>query len=566
MRKTFAAAVTAALAAIMLATAPSARADVKLPAILSDNMCLQANHALSIWGQADPGEAVTVTLRDQKQSATADQTGNWRVTLAAMPAASAPMEMQVAGKNSSLTIRNIVIGEVWVASGQSNMEFGFRGAHNNAEETPKANYPKIRIFNLHKKIAFEPQWDCQGKWEECTPQTVQNTSAVGYFFVRDLHQKLGVPMGLIHTSWGGTPAEAWTSLEGLAANPELKGFADRFVKTRDSLAAEKERYEKELMPRWQEADKQWKETTGAQYAQAMKRWQAEVKTAQAAGQAPPPQPRPASQEPRRPSAPDQNPNLPTVLYNGMIAPIVPFAIQGAIWYQGESNAGNPWQYRTLFPAMITDWRKSWSAINADQKEFPFLFVQLANFMARQPEPVQDDGGWPGLREAQHMTLSLPNTGEAVIIDVGQADDIHPRDKMDVGRRLALGALKVAYHQEGVVYSGPTYKSMTAEGSRIRVRMDNVGGGLTIAAAPSTQPGVPQAQAASQIKGFTIAGEDKKFVWANAKVEGDSIVVWSDQVSAPVAVRYAWANNPECNLYNKDGLPASPFRTDTWGKK
>ena len=303
-----------------------------------------------------------------------------------------------------------------------------------------------------------------------------------------------------------------------------------------------EKYQNEQLPRWEAAEKKWKEEYGKADAADKKK----------------------HPEPRRPNPPDNNPGTPSVLYNGMIAPIIPFGIEGAIWYQGEANAGNPYEYRTLFPTMIQDWRNHWTAANPDEKNFSFCFVQLANFMARENEPTQNDGGWPGLREAQHMTLKLPNTGEAVIIDIGQADDIHPKDKMDVGKRLALAALHVTYHKD-VVYSGPTYSSMSVEGNKVRIKFDNVGGGLTIAAAPSTRPGVPQAEPDSQLKGFSIAGEDKHFVWADAKIEGDSVIVWSDKVEKPVAVRYAWANNPECNLYNKDGLPASPFRTDDWRK-
>ena len=518
-----------------------ARADVKLPAIISDNMCLQAGKTLPIWGTAGAGEQVTVTIGEQKQTATAGADGKWIVKLGALPAGTTG-EMIVAGKNT-ITVKNIIVGEVWVASGQSNMEFGFKQAHNVAEEQPKAKYPKIRLFNLKKKIAFEPLADCEGRWEECTPDSVMFTSGVGYFFVRDLHRDLGVPMGLIHTSWGGTPAEAWTSVEDLESNPALKPLADRFTETKSHLADEKEKYATAVIPKWESQVQKWTE------AEAERQ-----KTA------PDSKPR---QKPRKPAPPDQDPNLSSVLYNGMIAPIVPFGIEGAIWYQGESNAGRPMEYRALFPAMITDWRKHWSELNPDEANFPFLFVQLANYQAREAQPVQSDGGWPGLREAQHMTLSLPNTGEAVIIDVGQADDIHPRDKMDVGHRLALAAEKVAYHQD-IVYAGPTYQGMSVEGGKIRVKFANIGGGLKIAAHPSTQPGVPQTEPASDVKGFSIAGEDKKFYWADAKIEGDGVVVSSDQVPTPAAVRYAWANNPDCNLYNKENLPASPFRTDAWG--
>jgi sialate O-acetylesterase len=527
-----------AAAAIALAAA-SVRADVKLPAILSDNMCLQANKSLPIWGKAQPGEQIRVTLGDQKQSTSADKDGNWKVMLHAMPDGAGPLEMKVEGKNT-IEVRNIIVGEVWVASGQSNMEFGFNGAHNSATERPKANYPKIRIFNVRKKVAFEPESDCVGKWEICTPETVNGTSAVGYFFARDLHEKLGVPVGLIHTSWGGTPAQSWTSLEALKSSPELEGYAESMAKSRDNLPEAMKKYVTEVLPRWKAAHDKWEQEYGKADAATKK----------------------AHPEPRQPGSPDNNAGTGSVLYNGMIAPIIPYGIEGAIWYQGESNAGNPKQYRTLFPTMITDWRNHWSAANPDEKDFPFCFVQLANYMARNDQPVQDDSGWPGLREAQHMTLKLPNTGEAVIIDIGQADNIHPQDKMDVGTRLALAAEHAAYHKE-VVYSGPTYEGMSIEGDKVRIKFNNIGGGLTIAAAPSTQPSVPAAEPASELKGFSIAGEDHHFVWADAKIEGDSVIVWSDKVSKPAAVRYAWANNPECNLYNKEGLPASPFRTDTW---
>jgi sialate O-acetylesterase len=531
MRKLFAA------AAIALAAA-SAQADVKLPAIISDNMCLQANKTLPIWGKAAPNEQVTVTLGADKENTSAGPDGKWMVKLHALPPGSGPLEMKVVGKNT-IEVKNIIVGEVWVASGQSNMEFGFGSAHNAAEEQPKAKYPKIRIFNLKKSVAFEPEWDCKGEWEECTPETVGHTSAVGYFFARDIHEKLGVPVGLIHTSWGGTPAQSWTSIEALKSSPETVAYAKSFEQTKENLPALKEKFAKETLPKWADADKKWKENYGKADADTKK----------------------AHPEPRRPNPPDLNPG-PVTLFNGMIAPIIPFGIEGAIWYQGESNSGNPQQYRTLFPEMITDWRNHWTAANPDEKDFSFCFVQLANYMARYPGPVQDEGGWPGLREAQHMTLKLPNTGEAVIIDIGQADNIHPKDKMDVGHRLALAALHTTYHKDGV-YSGPTYEGLSVEGNKAVVKFDNLGSGLTIAAGPSTQPGVPAAQPASELKGFSIAGEDKKFVWADAKIEGDHVVVWSDKVSNPVAVRYAWANNPECNLYNKEGLPASPFRTDTW---
>jgi sialate O-acetylesterase len=527
-----------ATAAIALAAA-TASADVKLPAIISDNMCLQADKTLPIWGKADPGEKVTVTLGDQTESATAGKDGKWMVKLHKLAPSEKPAEMKVAGKNT-IEVKNILVGEVWVASGQSNMEFGFHGAHDSSIEGPKAKHPTIRIFNLKKKVAFEPQSDCEGKWEECSPETVEHTSAVGYFFSRDIHEALHVPVGLIHTSWGGTPAQAWTSIEDLAAHPETADYVKQEKELSDHMDQAKEKYAKETLPKWEADMKTWKEKYG----------KADEAT------------RNAHRAPRRPNPPDGNPNIGSVLYNGMIAPIVPFGIEGAIWYQGESNAGNPVQYRTLFPEMIEDWRKHWSEANPDEKDFSFYWVQLANFMARQKDPVQDAGGWPGLREAQYMTLSLPNTGEAVIIDIGEEKDIHPKNKDEVGHRLALAALHGTYHKD-IVYSGPTVHGVDFKGDKAIVKFDNVGGGLVIAAAPAIRLNEPAAEPASELRGFSIAGDDHQFHWAHAKIEGDTVEVSSDKVSHPVAVRYAWGNNPECNLYNKEHLPASPFRSDKW---
>jgi sialate O-acetylesterase len=336
-------------------------------------------------------------------------------------------------------------------------------------------------------------------------------SAVGYFFGRDLHKELGVPVGLINTSWGGTPAESWTTRPTLEEDPEFVPIVERWNQARENYPEQKKKHE-----------------------EALAKWKEEVQKAKAEGKQPPRQPSPPLFERKQ--------YEPASLYNGMIAPLIPYAIKGAIWYQGESNAGRAYQYRSLFSAMIRDWRREWG-----QGAFPFLFVQLANFMAREPEPA--DSAWAELREAQSVALRLPKAGQAVIIDIGEADNIHPKNKQDVGYRLALNALAIAYGRD-IVYSGPTFKSMELEGDRIRLHFDHIGGGL-------------EAKGGGPLKGFAIAGEDGKFVWADAAIEGDAVVVRSAQVAHPVAVRYAWANNPECNLYNKEGLPASPFRTDTW---
>jgi sialate O-acetylesterase len=316
---------------------------------------------------------------------------------------------------------------------------------------------------------------------------------------------------LIHTSWGGTPAESWTSREMLEADPELKPIMERSDAGLKDYPKQKEKYE-----------------------QAMKDWPATVEKAKADGK-----PEPA--KPKAPSEPEKNSWYASGLFNGMIHPLIPFAVKGAIWYQGESNAGRAFQYRKLFATMIQDWRKRWG------HDFPFFFVQLANYTPRKPEPGDSD--WAELREAQSMALSLPKTGMAVIIDIGEGNDIHPKNKQDVGKRLALAAQAIAYGKD-IEFSGPMYDSMAVEGGVIRLKFKHLGGGLV-------------AKGGEELKGFAIAGEDKKWVWAAAKIDGETIVVSSDKVEKPVAVRYAWANNPECNLYNKADLPASPFRTDQW---
>lgn len=447
-------------------------ADVKLPAVIGDHMVLQQGVAVPIWGTADADEEVTVTLGEQKKTARAGADGRWMVRLDPLQAGDAPVEMIVSGKNR-ITVSDILVGEVWLCSGQSNMDMAVRNSKAANSETKAADYPHIRLCTVPKKAAVEPQKDVEAKWAVCSPKTVPDFSAVGYFFGRDLHQELKTPIGLIHSSWGGTPAEAWTELAA------LKGEAD--------------------------------------FSEIVKRWEA--------------------------SAQDNATHFqrPTVLYNGMIVPLAPFAIRGVIWYQGEGNAGRAYQYRKLLPAMIKCWRELWG-----QGDFPFLIVSLANFKAAPDVPGDSD--WAELREAQAMTAAQPHNGLAIAIDVGDAEDIHPKDKQTVGHRLMLQALKVAYGKD-IVASGPVYDSMRIEGDKIRVKFRNADGGLVAKRA------VPV--------GFQVAGEDRKWHWAYAEIDGDSVIVWSGQVVKPVAVRYAWADNPVCNLYNGAGLPAVPFRTDDW---
>ncbi len=645
-----------ALCAISALSASIACADIRLPSIIGDNMVLQQGSRFSIWGWSDPNEEINIRVswRNEDWTLLGDESGRWQFAMTA-PASLGPHEITLKGRNT-ITLKNILIGEVWVCSGQSNMEWPVQSSNNGAQEVAAADYPNIRLFTVQKTIAETPQTDCVGQWTECSPQTVPGFSAAAYFFGRYLHKELNTPIGLINTSWGGTVAEAWTSAEALKRMPDFGARMDQIAEARANPEESLKKYQEELA-QWQKRiqssagqgciaadfdDSDWQEMTlptawekadlpnfdglvwfrkvvelpsdwagkdiilelgpiddmdatwvngtkvGAHQEagqwQVLRQYKIDGKLIKAGSNAivvqvldtggdggfngMPAQMRvkladasdtatislagkwrykvayDLASMPPRPRAPVwmNNPNAPTVLYNGMIAPITPYRIRGAIWYQGESNADRAYQYRDLFPAMIKSWWNSW-----DQRDFPFLFVQLANYMATKPEPGQS--AWAELREAQLMTLQVPGTGMATIIDIGQANDIHPKNKQDVGKRLALWALAKCYSKD-IVYSGPLYKSMAIKANKIVLRFDHTDGGLV------TKGGEP-------LKGFAIAGADRKFVWADAKIEGETVVVSNDKVPEPVAVRYAWADNPVCNLYNGAGLPASPFRTDTW---
>ena len=490
----------------------TARADVKLPELFSDNMVLQRDMPVPLWGTAEPGERVSVSVAGRTAEAVAGADGNWMATLEPMPAGG-PHELTVAGDNA-ITISNVLLGEVWLCSGQSNMDFKVKSSINGEQEVAAADHPNLRLCFVRWGVAREPQSNPRGKWEPCTPKSAENFSAVAYFFGRDLQKDLGVPVGLVWVSCGWTPSEAWTSREGLSSEPEIKrDVLDRWDRLVELYPGEQRKYEEGLAE-----------------------WKKAKETAEADGKpfdAP---------EPKRPPNP-QFIHMATGLYNGGIAPLVPFAIRGAIWYQGETNADRAIQYRKLFPMLIADWRRAW-----DRPDMPFLFAQIANLGELQTQPA--DGDRAELRGAQLLTFKqVPHTAMAVTIDIGDALDEHPRNKQDVGARLAVGARAVAYGQD-VVYSGPIYRSMEVEGNKVRLTFDHVGGGL------ETKNGGP-------LPGFAIAGDDKKFVWAEAVIDGDTVVARSDTVRKPVAVRYGWANNPIISLYNKEGLPAAPFRTDDW---
>lgn len=511
--------------------ATTASADVKLPAIIANHMVLQQQEPVAIWGWADKGEEVTVAFAGQTQKATAGDNGKWMVKLQPLTASDKPAELTVSGKNK-IQLKDILVGEVWVCSGQSNMEFRVIQAKDAQKDIAASANPNIRLFNVPKNIQEKPVSDIkevdpstrdrskdpvQGAWGAASPESTPNFSAVGYFFGRDLQKELKVPVGLIHTSWGGTRAEAWTPTEWLKKDIDLGKTIDENQK---NIQAYPDR-----VKAWEKQVEKWKAD------------QAAAKTADKPFKTP---------QPRKPAAPGSDPNAPSVLYNGMIAPIVPFAIKGSIWYQGESNAGKAYQYRTLLPMMIDSWREAWG-----DKTDKFLIVQLANF--QDPAKTPGDDSWAELREAQTMTANLPNNGQALAIDLADADnpkDIHPKNKQDVGHRLALVALGKYYGKSNVVYAGPTYESHKIEGNKVRITLKNA-------------DGLKTKDGSEKVTGFQICGEDKKWVWADAKIDGNGVVVWSDQVQKPVAVRYAWSSNPVTNLYNAAGLPAHPFRTDDW---
>lgn len=643
---------------------------VTLPSIFSDNMVLQRDKPVRIFGFAAPGEVVDVTIGTEKVTVVTASDGNFTAVLKPRKAGG-PFTVTIKGANT-ITLTNVLFGEVWIGSGQSNMEWPVIRTIDFSNEISNANFPMLRLFTVKKKVLMSPTNNADVlSWSPCTPSNVPGFSATLYYFGRELHTRLNVPVGLIHTSWGGTPAESWTSMEGFDDDPELGIFKDRFVQMTNALTKKDNKreliaYQKKLAA-WEDSlrikdtgnkgfskgyarvdhdDSSWQtmmlpiawESAGLAIDGAVwfrktvdipaswnnkdlvlavgaaddfdvtyfnnfevgatgtnvTNWWAypryysvpatQVKQGRAViavrvfdnyggggliGPAqdmkiyPKDAPKDAvmlagawkyfiemqaqpltarSPRPVGPADASRPQNIPTALYNAMIAPLTNFVIRGAVWYQGESNAGRAYQYRKLFAAMIKDWRKRWGI-----GDFPFYFVQLANYMAKTPAPAEC--AWAELREAQTMTLSLPNTAMAVIIESGEATNIHPWNKQAVGKRLAYPALKNIYGQR-VTSSGPLYRSMAVEGSAIRVSFDYVAGGLAV-------------YGTNDLYGFSIAGEDKKFYWAKAVIESNTVVVSSSKVPNPVAVRYGWANNPDVSLYNKALLPASPFRTDTW---
>ena len=488
------------LIAFTCALSLSSYADVTVPALLADHMVVQRGFPVHVWGLAAPQEAVSVTFRGETKTGTADDDGRWSIYLSPGEAGG-PLQLTIKATNT-IVLNDILVGDVWVASGQSNMEFPMTGLVNAQTEIAAAQYPKIRLFLVKHKPAGYPLETVESKgWAACTPETAADSSAVAYFFARNLQQKLGVPIGLIESSWGGTAAESWTSLHTLGADAALMPVFSARAKMVDEQSTNVLRQQRE----------------DVEYQKAVAQAKAEGK----------PVPWPQWH-------PDFAAWAPAALYNGMIAPLTPFAIRGVIWYQGEANASpdRASLYARLFQTMIRDWRNSWG-----EGDFPFLFVQIANWNTEPGEL------WPEVRNAQRQALALRNTGMAVTIDIGDPNDIHPKNKQDVGLRLSLAARAITYGEK-IEWSGPLYRQITQEEHALRVWFDHANGLMAKGAT---------------VTGFEVAGADGKYSAADAKIDGTSVVVSSTAVPAPVSVRYGWAPNPNCNLFNKEGLPASPFQ-------
>lgn len=472
---------------------------IKAASIFGDNMVLQQGINVPVWGTAKPNQSLTLSFAGNRIATKADENGKWLIKTPKLKAGG-PLKMIISSDEDSLVFEYVLIGEVWLASGQSNMQMTLSEVNEAQKEISEAKFNKIRFFNVTRNISNQPLTEVKGSWKLCNPANAKEFSAAAYFFAKAIHLDQQVAIGVISASWGATPVEAWTSSESLINSTELK----------DSI----KRYQK-LQENWELLYRDFLKNTEAAKA--------------------------AKNTNKPPTIPKEK-NYPTALYNAMIAPLVPYGIKGVIWYQGENNAPKAMQYRSLFPLLITDWRSKWK----DEK-LPFLFVQLANFRERNSEPVFADN-WALLREAQTVALKLPNTGMAVAIDIGDAKDIHPKNKQAIGKRLYLAASHLVY-KKTIVYSGPLYQAMNIKNNKIEISFTHIGKGLI--------------SNGNTLTAFEIAGIDKKFYWANAEIVGNKIVLNSKDVQKPIAARYAWSSNPAANLYNKDGLPAIPFRTDNW---
>lgn len=494
---------------LVLACFGVCHAELKLSAVFSDHMVLQQKKPIQVWGWTGPGQAVVITLEKSGTkhtvSATADRSGRFEAKLPAVDASFEPCTLKFVADETRV-LKDVLVGEVWLCSGQSNMAWAVNSANDADLEALTANYPNIRLISVPQVGTQETQNTFAGEWQKCSPTTVKNFSAVGYFFGRQLYQTLNVPVGLIDNAWGGSACEAWIDRDLLEADEKFGPLLEKWKQTEATYDHEK---------------------AVAAYKQKLAQWNETKK----------------GNRPRAPRDVLAGQHRPANLYQGVLKPIMGYTLQGCVWYQGESNAGRAYQYRDLFPLMISSWRDEW-----DQGDFSFYWVQLADYMAETDQP--DDSAWAELREAQTLTMAkLPNTGEAVIIDLGEASDIHPKNKQDVAKRLARWALANDYGMTDLVHRSPMFQSMTVKDGKAVLKFDHVGRGL-------------DTFDVREPIGFSIATADGEFVNAQAKIIGkDTIEVWHPEVKEPGAVRYAWANNPICNVQNQDGLPMTPFRTD-----
>ncbi len=511
------------IAPLIVSLSTVAFADVTLPAVFSDHVVLQRDRPLPVWGWAAAGETVSVSLGAQKGDATAGPDGRWMVTLAAQAMSKEALTLTVTGKNT-LAVKDVLLGDVWICSGQSNMDMALGGCAT-PEDIKSAELPLVRHFRMEYNFASAPATDVKGRWSVCSPGSAGGFSAVGFYFARKVQAETGVPIGLLTNAVGGTNIELWLSEQTLLNTPALDSYAKVM---RESLAD----YQKQL----------------ADSLAPMEQWIAASRAAIQGGKEIPMPPKfpdyPFGEKMHRPRC--------VTLHNGHIAPLVPMAMRGVLWYQGENNADGR-LYVEMTQAMLADWRKRFN-----DPALPFYFVQLASFLKPNDNPA--GGEWGLIRDAQRRCLAIPHTGMASAVDIGDAEDIHPKNKPDVGERLALWALANEYGKKDVVPSGPLFREVKFEGGKARVMFDSIGGGLMAAHKDGRSPVVEDK--GTPLKRFAIAGADKKWVWANAVIDGETVVVSSPEVPSPVAVRYAYSSNPAgANLYNRAGLPASPFRTD-----
>lgn len=539
------------LAAFLLLARAPLQADVAFHPLFTDHAVLQCDRPLPVWGSAAPRERIEVTFAGQRHATTADAAGRWRVTLGPLAASEQPREL-VARGSTTATARDVLVGEVWLASGQSNIRAELRSAHNAADALPAARDPALRFFTVKMTPAAEPLDRVEGDWKTTTPEHAKSFSAVGYFFARELRRTTGKPVAIIVSGWGGTPIQTWTPLDALRREPPL---AAPLAEWDQALARHREVLKNpQLAADYRAALDRWQRETEPAFLQATRAYQA----AKAAGKDPGPKPVPAAPEPENPDpmaipSPSRRPQTPTVAFNGMISPLAPFALRGVVWYQGEQDGSRGLAYRELLPRLIEGWRSRWNA------ELPFVIIQLPAF-GSDPGPVAEQG-WPWLREAQAMALKLPGTALTVTLDVGDPADVHPANKLDVGLRAALSARRLAYG-EAIVASGPVLEESTFADGQARLRFRSTGGGLTAGQAPWCARGVDPLPT-DRLTGFFIAGTDRRWHPADARIDGSEILVSSPAVPAPAAVRYGWSASPRCNLYNREGLPAAPFRTDDW---